>query len=253
MEPTLCWEEIDPQIVRLSLDHGRGNALSLQLVDELESALGDLEALPPRALVLDGGRGKLFCGGFDLTEVLTFNERDLRRFFRRFFELLARLAELPCPTLAAVHGSAIAGGLLLSLGCDLRVVQYGDLEIGLTEVDLGVAVPAGGQVLLAERTSPSASLRLSLFGSLISPEEALDLGYANVLAEDARAEAIALAKALACKPGDAAGLTKAVVGAELARRVREADARGFEAFFSSWRSAAAQEKLRALATKLAGL
>lgn len=252
MEPCLSWENLDPSIVRLSLDHGRGNALSRQLVDEFEGLLGDLEAAPPRALVLDGGKGKLFSGGFDLVELMSFDERDTRRFFKRFWELLARLTELPCPTVAAIHGSAIAGGFLLGLACDFRVVQDGDLKLGLSEVDIGIAVPAGSQVLLAARTSPAVSLRLSTFGTLLSPEEALAVGYANIVHPDAQAEAVALARLLAEKPGSGAAVTKHMVASMLAQEVRAADARGFEAAFQTWMSPAAQQKLRALASRLSG-
>lgn len=248
----LCWENLDPGMVRLSLDHGRGNPLSRQLIDELEGVLGDLEASPPRALILDGGAGKLFSGGFDLREVLGFDARDARRFFKRFFELLARLTELPCPTIAAIHGAAVAGGFLLPLACDLRVVQQGPHVLGLTEVDLGVAVPAGCQVLLAARTSDATALRLSTFGTLLTPDEAHAVGYADALHEDARAEAIALARRLAEKPGFGVSMTKQLSATLLAQRVRDADARGFEGFFASWMSEPAQAALHALAARLAG-
>jgi len=251
MEPCLSWEQIDPGIVRLSLDHGGGNPLSRQLVDELEGVIGDLEAEPPRALVLDGGTGRLFSGGFDLIEVLDFDRRDTRRFFKRFFELLARVVELPCPSIAAVHGSAVAGGFLLSLACDFRVVEDGPHKLGLSEVDLGVAVPPSGQVLLAARTSAAVSLRLSTFGTLLTPDEALACGYAELLANDARAEAIALARALAAKPGFAVAMTKRAAGKELARRMREADSVSFDDFVATWWSEPAQERLRDLARRLA--
>lgn len=249
MEPGLSWEQLDPGVVRLSLDHGPGNPLTRQLVDELEGVLGDLEAAPPRALLLDGGAGRLFSGGFDLAELLAFDDRDLRRFFKRFFELLARLVELPCPTVAAVHASAVASGFLLPLACDFRVVQTGDHKLGLTHVDLGVAVPAGSQLLLAARTTPAVAARLAAFATLLTPDEALAVGYASALHPDARAEALALARLLADKPGVGAATTKLLAAAPLARAVREADAAGFDAFLASWRSPAAQHKLRALAAR----
>lgn len=252
MEPCLSWENLDPQIVRLSLDNGRGNALSRQLVDELEGVLGDLEAAPPRALVLDGGNAALFSGGFDLVELMSFDARDTRRFFKRFAEILARVTELPCPTIAAIHGTAVAGGFLLAAACDFRVVQDADLKLGLTEADIGIAVPAPAQVLVAARTSPSVSLRLSTFGTLLGPEEAMAIGYASIVHPNAQAEAIKLARVLAEKPGDGVSVTKRLAGAALAQEIRAADARGFEAFFDSWMSPAAQQKLRALASRLSG-
>ncbi|MCA9514002.1 MAG: enoyl-CoA hydratase/isomerase family protein [Myxococcales bacterium] len=244
-------EDLADDVARLVLDNGHGNAINAAMVGALEDALLDLEAAPPRALVLDGGTTRWFSGGFDLTEVLKLGDRDLRGFLRRFFELLARLVELPCPTVAAVQGSAVAGGFLLALACDFRVLGEGAQKLGLSEVDVGVAVPATAQVLLAARTTPATSLRLSLFATLLGPEEALEIGVAEALHADPRGQALALAQALARKPGDAARVTKRLAAGPLARAMRDAEAVAFDAFVASWRSDAAQARLHGIAARQA--
>ncbi|MFT7578916.1 MAG: enoyl-CoA hydratase/carnithine racemase [Myxococcota bacterium] len=248
---TLRLRSVDPGIVQISLATGRGNPMSAAFLDELESVLDTLEVTPPRALVIDGGDGKLFSGGFDVAELLTFPRETLRRFFQRFSEVLARLTELPTPTLAAIHSSAVAGGFILPLACDFRIVQTSDTaRLGLSEVDLGLAVPAAAQVLLAARTSGPAAMRLTLFGTLITPEEALTLGYADMLAPDAQSQAMAMAQALARKPGDGARVTKLATARPLADRARQAERVSFERFFETWYSEAAQAALTALASRL---
>ena len=83
---------------------------------------------------------------------------------------------MPCPTVTAVNGHCIAGGFILSLASDLRIVKSGKLKLGLSEVDLGVCVPAGPQILLAARTSESHALRVGMLGHLFGGEEANPAG-----------------------------------------------------------------------------
>jgi enoyl-CoA hydratase/carnithine racemase len=249
MEP-LVRQDLEGGVVRLSISTGAANPLAPDLFVSFDNHLGDLEVDPPRALVLDGGDGKLFSGGFDLKTILQFNRREMLYFFRHFTQTVARLVELPAPTLCAIHGHAIAGGFILPLACDFRVVQTGPLRLGLGEVDLGAAVPAGAQVLLGARTNPAAGMRLALFAGMLSPNEAADLGYADVLAEDAQAQAMELAFALASKPGEGVRATKLMTARLLAEQVRIADSRGTELYLDTWFSEIAQTKLHALAQAL---
>jgi enoyl-CoA hydratase/carnithine racemase len=237
-------------VVRLRLASGTGNPLTPELLSELRDATAELHARPPRALVLDGGAGKLFSGGFDVPTIATYDRPALSAFFGGFLTLVDRLLVLPCPTVVAIHGSAIAGGFILSLAFDLRVVARGPLKLGLSEVDLGIAVPAGTQVLLAERTSPQVARRLSVTGDTIGAEEAARLGYADFLAEDAQAEALALAQKLAQKPGAGAMVTRTFSAEALRQRVAAADAAFLEPFLDTWLSPPAQHCLKTLAARL---
>ncbi len=245
----LTREETDG-ITRLSLASGTGNPLTPEILAELRQAVADLHARPPRALVLDGGAGKLFSGGFDVPTIATYDRPALSAFFGGFLTIVDRLLVLPCPTVVAIHGSAIAGGFILSLAFDLRVVQRGSLKLGLSEVDLGIAVPAGTQVLLAERTSPQVARRLSLTGEYIGADEAARVGYADYLVDDAQAEALALATRLAAKPGAGASETRGFHAEALRQRVAAADAEFLEPFLDTWLSPPAQARLRALAARL---
>lgn len=245
----LTREETDG-VTRLSLASGTGNPLTPEILAELRDAVSDLHARPPRALVLDGGAGKLFSGGFDVPTIATYDRPALSSFFGGFLTIVDRLLVLPCPTVVAIHGSAIAGGFILSLAFDLRVVQRGSLKLGLSEVDLGIAVPAGTQVLLAERTSPQVARRLSLTGEYIGVDEAARVGYADYVVDDAQSEALTLAKKLAAKPGTGAIETRNFHAEALRERVSAADAEFLEPFLDTWLSAPAQTCLRTLAARL---
>lgn len=249
MEP-LIRQDLEGDVVRLSLATGTSNHISPALLDALDKHVGDLETDPPRAVMIDGGNGNLFSGGFDLKAILAHNRREMLYFMRHFNALVARLTELPAPTVAALHGHAIASGFIIPLACDFRIVQTGALKLGLGEVDLGIPVPAGAQVLLRARTSPGAALRLSMFATLMTPEEATEVGYADMLADNAQLEALDLARTLADKPGAGVTLTKHFTANPLAAEVRAANDRGIHNFLDCWFSDVAQDRLHALAERL---
>ena len=249
---TVTYTELEHGVGRLTLSSGSGNPLTPETVEALNSELGKLTDKPPQALVLDGGDGSIFSGGFALPIIASWDRDQINSFFGGFLHALDRLMNLGCPTVGAINGHAIAGGFIFSLGCDLRVVKTGKIKLGLSEVDLGVCVPAGTQVLLGARTSPQFALRVAMQGHLFGAEEALAAGYADMLADDPLASAIEVATKLAQKPGHGSAVTKTLCNGSLSQRVREADAAGLEAFLDSWFSTAAQQSIQALAAKLAG-
>jgi len=238
-------------IVRLSLATGAGNPINADMLEAFDDHLSELEVAPPRALIIDGGNGKLFCGGFDVKSILAYSRAEMLRFFRSFCSVLARLTALPCPTIAEIKSHAIAGGFIVPLACDFRVVDDGDFKLGAGEVDLGVPVPAGAQVLLAARTNRAVASRLVMFASMLSPREAHEIGYANILAETGgQGTAQEYAETLAGKPGTGLRATKRFMALDLADQVRAADARHEEEFIDTWFSPAAQAKLLELAETL---
>lgn len=249
MEPILR-DDLDAGVVRLRLATGPRNPITPELLLDLDNHLGDLETEPPRALVLDGGAGTLFCEGFDLPAVLAFNRREMLYFTRQFHDLLGRLVALPAPTVAAVHGHAVAAGFTLALACDFRAVERVALNLGWGYVEVGAAVSAGAQRLLAARTTPAASQRLALFGGMLTPDDAADLGLADILADDAQRQALELAQVLASKPGQSVRTTKLVLARALAEEIARAERWGRDAWLDTWFSEPAQARLRALADRL---
>lgn len=247
---TLRSQTLDDAVVLWTLESGSGNPLTSQLISSLSRRLVELEAEPPRAVVLSGGTGPIFSGGFDLPTIAPWDRPSVTAHFEGFFGVLHRILRLPCPVIAAMGGHAIAGGFILALACDFRVAGTGKLKFGLSEVNLGVAVPAGAQVLLAARTSEQVARRLSTTGRLVSPDEALRVGLVDEIAEDPLARALDLARDLATKPGNGVAGTKMLRAGALSEAVREAEEAGFEAFLDTWFSPEAQAAIGAMADKL---
>jgi enoyl-CoA hydratase/carnithine racemase len=244
------FELLDNSIARITLSSGPGNPMTPEFLDELNTRLSQLTEQPPRALILDAGDSKIFSGGFALPVIAHWKRKEIREFFANFLKALEQLILLPCPTFCALNGHAIAGGFIMSLGCDFRIVRKGNLKLGLSEVDLGVAVPLGTQLLFADRTCRHTATRYSMFGELFNSDDALKTGYAIASADDAFTKALEMATALSQKPGDGVRDTKVLYAKTLSRRVKAADESGLEVFLDSWFSKQGQQYIQALAEKL---
>lgn len=162
--------------------------LDLDALDQLLALADELVAEPPTSLVVRGG-GKAFCVGVDPTvfvaERSPFALADddvVRSVAARFGRLLAVLAGLPCPTVAAVAGAALGGGFELALACDVRVAAD-TATFALPELRLGV-LPGGGATQRLPRLVGSARAKdLILTGRRLSGEAAGALGLVEHVVE----------------------------------------------------------------------
>jgi enoyl-CoA hydratase len=109
--------------------------------------------------------------------------------------LFGGLYGCPIPTVAAMNGHAIAGGMVLALACDYRVCARGAATLGLTEVRVGVPFPVGAIEVARGALSPAAARKLVQFGETVDPETALALGAIDEIADPDELEARALAAA----------------------------------------------------------
>jgi len=126
------------RVALVRLDRPKANALSAEVLAQLQAAAEDLTADPPGAVVLWGGR-RIFAAGADITEL---GDAGAAAVGADFAGALGALAGVPRATIAAVNGFALGGGLELALACDFRVCAE-DARFGLPEVLLGV-IPGGG-------------------------------------------------------------------------------------------------------------
>lgn len=193
----------------LRLARGKGNALNRELLQALIEQLDELERGACRALVLTAS-GSVFCAGVDLPAVLAGGESYLREFLPllvRFFEKLARFSK---PAVAAVNGHAIAGGGIMTLACDQRLMARGPGRFGLTEVKVGVAFPTWALEIARFATPPQHFPTLVGTGRTWTAEEALSRGLLDELVEPPRLldRACEVAEELAAIPPATFAMTK---------------------------------------------
>lgn len=237
-------------ITRCIIAGGRGNPLTPELLDTMNAQLDTLMANPPKALIIDANGAPIFSGGFALPIVAYWERPRLKKFFEGFLDILYKIMSIPCVTITVLDGHAIAGGFILSLATDMRIVREGNLKFGLSEVDLGVALPAGAGVLFEWRTSPKDALFYSMTGTLFDPQTAKDIGYAHSVVENPMEEAMTIATNLAKKPGMGVGGTRVFFNARIMQEMKKADEDFMESFLDTWFSAQGQEAIHALAQKL---
>ncbi|KAJ2720334.1 hypothetical protein GGI07_004673 [Coemansia sp. Benny D115] len=140
----------DTGILTLTLNRSRAkNAISRKLLAELRQALGQIRGdTDARVVVLRSAVAGVFCAGADLKERATMDAAEVRQFLEGLKAALVELEGLPQPTVAALDGAALGGGLELALCCDLRVAGRRAV-VGLPETSLGIIPGAGGTVRLA--------------------------------------------------------------------------------------------------------
>ncbi|OZA20880.1 MAG: hypothetical protein B7X90_04585 [Novosphingobium sp. 17-62-19] len=153
------------------------NALGGELLDQLDAALDHVEALPDVRVLIITGTDKVFSVGADLKEVLPNRDERIARMHR----LALRLAAFPVPSIAAIEGWALGGGLELALSCTFRTAAPG-ARLGLPEIKLGVIPSYGGTQLTPRLIGTNRALELLCLGDPIEAERAEAIGLVNWLA-----------------------------------------------------------------------
>src|SRR5215469_5555083 len=195
------------------------NVLSGPVLIELDGLLAALEQQPPRALVVLSAKKSGFVAGADIREFTGITDADSGYLLiHRGQQVLNRLAALPCPSVAAIHGFALGGGLELALACRYRVA-VGDerLALGLPEVQLGIHPGFGGTVRSVQVAGVRAAMELMLTGKPVRADKALRLGLVDKLTSDAELRAAARALVLESPPPRRAPLSDRLLGSALLR------------------------------------
>ncbi|VVT53109.1 uncharacterized protein SAPINGB_P003408 [Magnusiomyces paraingens] len=155
------------------------NSISRQLLDDLHTAVTrDYAGQGTRALILRSAAPDIFCAGADLKERKTFTQDDTRAFLAKLNHTLDLLETQAVPTIAAIDGVALGGGLELALAADFRVLGPSAV-VGLPETRLAIIPGAGGTYRLPRLVGTSRALDLVLTGRRVGAAEALQLGVAS--------------------------------------------------------------------------
>jgi enoyl-CoA hydratase len=169
------------KVAELALDNPPLNLITDELLEQLDAAMGTLEAAAPgdvRAVVLTGRGDRAFSVGSDVNAFEHHRGPDGRGRFELEARVAQRLAGLPMPTIAAIEGNALGGGLELALCCDLRIAAEG-ARLGLPEVRLAVTPSTGGTQRLPRIVGVARAKELLLTGRVITAAEAERIGLVN--------------------------------------------------------------------------
>ena len=186
---------IDEGIARVSLSRGKVNAINEQVAEELTDCFKQLADDPEVKAVILTGEGRFFTFGFDIPEFLGYSKDLFIRYLTKFTDLYTYLFLYPKPVIAALNGHTIAGGCMLAISCDYRIMVPGKAKITLNEINFGSSLFAGSveimKLLLGQKNAEAALYG----GTMYSPEEALQLGLIDQISPEADLEAEAMKKA----------------------------------------------------------
>jgi len=203
-------------IVWLSLDKPgtSANVLSRAVLQELDALIAPLVQQPPRGVIVRSAKPSGFIAGADIREFTSLRDAEEGFALARAGQLvLDHLEALACPTVAAINGFALGGGLELALACRYRLAVNDErLSLGLPEVQLGIHPGFGGTVRAVRLLGVRAAMELMLTGRAVRAEKAQRIGLVDRLVPPAELESAARACVLHPPPRRAAPLTERLLG-----------------------------------------
>jgi enoyl-CoA hydratase len=237
-------------IAVLTLDRPPANAFAPELVGRLRAALRENAGV--RALVLTSAHPGLFSAGWDLPRISAMDRAEMKEYLESFCDLVFEIFVCPAPVVAALPGHAIAGGLIVACAADERYAAEGAARFGLSEVALGVPLPACCLELFAYVLGPRPMERLTASAQNLPADQALSLGLLDRVVPASSLLDASLERASQLARGSAAAY------AEVKRRARAETVARFNAarkddrFLDFWFSPEARKRIAALVEKLTG-
>lgn len=225
------------------------NALDVGLMTALERAVAAAPAEGVRGIVLTGAAGR-YCAGLDVGVLAALDEAGLAEFVRTFFRCVTTLARSPVPLVAAINGAAPAGGAVLALYCDRRVMQAGSGPIGLNEVQVGLYPGPLIHAVLTRVVGARLAAEFLTTGALLDSAAALASGFVDELAGDVEVAARRWLEGVLALPPHAYLATRALVRRDLVALHESAAAADGAELIAAWSTPATRAALRALLARL---
>jgi enoyl-CoA hydratase len=229
--------EIQANVTVVRLNHGKVNALDLELLQEITAAMS---AIGPNEPVVITGSGRVFSAGVDLRRIVDGGPPYVAQYLPALSAAFLAVFDHPGPVVAAVDGHAIAGGCVLAAACDLRLMSDG--KIGLAELSVGVPFPPVALEIMRHATGPAAG-PLVLTAGLFEPAKARAFGLIHEVTEpdDLLADAIKGAARMGRTPAEVFEFSKRQLQQPARARLegREGEDEAVLAMWSSDRTRAA--------------
>ncbi len=223
-------------IVTLTLARGKVNAINGPVVDQMHKQLKSLEHDPEAKAIVLTGAGKFFSFGFDVPEFLSFDKARFTQFLTAFTDLHTYLFLYPKPVVAALNGHTIAGGCMLALACDYRVMATGKARVSLNELGFGASVFAGITEMLRFAVGSANATKVLYSGSMYSAEEAKSIGLIDEVAaeQDVMDAAAKMASTLGSKHPPAFAGIKSLLRKTIAEDIMRRQADSIREFVDIW-------------------
>jgi Delta3-Delta2-enoyl-CoA isomerase len=245
-------ELLAARVLTLTIARPPVNAIDTVLATALADRLDAIDDNAVGAVVLSGVPG-MFSAGIDVPALLAADPAGVAAFWRAFFRAQRSIAAARVPVVAAITGHSPAGGAVLAMYCDYRIMAAGDFRMGLNEVEIGLCpgpvIHAGFRRLVGARLADQLLAR----GALLTPAEALAAGMVDrvVAPDDVVPQARAYAGELARLPPRALADTRRVTRADLLAPLELMTDADYAAINAAWFSTETQAGMRAMVAALA--
>lgn len=225
-------------IATVTLCRGKVNALNEAVIDEMAGCFRELAAEAATRAVILTGSGKFFTYGFDIPEFLNYGKEDFLRYLTKFTDFYRDLFLFPKPVVAALNGHTMAGGCMIAIACDYRVMVAGKARIALNEINFGASLFAGSVEIMKLWLGQKNAETAVYTGALYSAEEALQIGLVHqaVAEEDLASRARTVAGEFAAKDGVAFASIKKLLRKPLAEEIRKKEKASLLEFIDIWYS-----------------
>jgi enoyl-CoA hydratase/carnithine racemase len=232
------------------------NALHDELLDAILAALGKALANGARGIVISGNE-KVFSGGMDVPYLMSLDRPNMKACWSRFFAAARALAGSPVPVAAAITGHNPAGGCVLALCCDYRVMALSPdptkpFRIGLNETQVGLAVPEAIQYLMRRIVGAQRAERLIVAGAMVESERAHALGIVDEIADpgDVVARCVAWLQSTLALPSAPMLATRKIARADIVAALAAFGDRELDGFLDQWDTPDTQAALQAVMARL---
>jgi enoyl-CoA hydratase/carnithine racemase len=253
MEEAMINRMVHGEIHELRLNRPPVNALSRDLLKFLGDEIHRSSEQGARAVVLSGREG-MFSGGLDVPSLAELDREGLESFLATFFDTIEALADSQVPVAAAITGHCPAGGAVLALCCDWRVMAEGDFTIGLNEVRIGIPLPKIVAELVVRAVGPRIGEALCVAGRLLDPTEALAVGFVDEVV--ALGEVVSAARRwcenVVAAPPEALAATRALMRRDLVEAIRRHREEDVGRLVEQWFEPPLQMAMRDLVARLKG-
>lgn len=238
-------------IHELRLSRPPVNALNPELVCALRKAVSEAPTHGARGIILSGHPG-MFSAGLDVPTLLQFDRVGMGAFWQEFVGLCEALGRSSIPVVAAITGHSPAGGAVLTLFCDYRIMARGEFRIGLNEVQVGLVVPEIIQAAMRRLLGAHRAERLMVAGAMVEAEEAHRIGLVDELVETELVvgRAISWLQDLLAKPPQAMSETRRIARADLHAEFDHAASISNDEFAERWFCEEAQTVLKEMVARL---
>lgn len=238
--------DIPGSVAEITLNRPKVNAINRRVVRELAQCFEEIRGDDTAKAVILTGEGSFFSFGFDVPELYDYEKKDFAEFMFHFSNMLRNVFLFPKPVVAALNGHTIAGGCILALACDYRVMAAEKAKISLNEITFGSTLFSSAVEILRLLVGSRNASTILYSGRMHSADEALHLGLIDkaVAKEELLSSARSVAEDLASKDASAFKGIKYLLRSRIADYIKASEEESIRKFVDIWYSESARASLR---------